>query len=190
MLVLKLLRFIFQAPLLLLFLCSRKRPPKREKHTEDQVGASTSTEQGAYINPVCIRRRPTRTIGWAKMIWFCSSSFVRRPKSVHRQIFESRQLSKILSLSLLDRRVFDQGTDSRRTGSRRTGSRRTGIIFDHAGLSHEGLDSNNFVVAQHTTYFEDYLLRNLQFFDQLRRQLLPIVRPYHGVDCSPDYRFL
>ena len=35
-----------------------------------------------------------------------------------------------------------------------TGSHRTGIIFDHAGLSHEGLDSNNFVVAQHTTYFE------------------------------------
>jgi len=142
-LVLKLLRFIFQAPLLLLFLCSRKRPPKREKHTEDQVGASTSTEQGAYINPVCIRRRPTRTIGWAKMIWFCSSSFVRRPKSVHRQIFESRQLSKIISLSLLDRRVLAKGLSHARDWnnflSRVTDSR--------------GTDSNNFVVA---TY---YLLR-------------------------------
>ena len=32
-----------------------------------------------------------------------------------------------------------------------TGSCGTGIIFDHAGLSHEGLDPNNFVVAQPTT---------------------------------------
>ena len=132
-----------------------------------------STEQGASINPVCIRRRrqlPKKTT---------TTVFVRVGK------FRDSSLFRILSLSLLDRRVFDQGTDSRRTGSRRTG-----IIFDHAGLSHEGLDSNNFVVAQHTTYFEDYLLRNLQFFDQLRRQLLHIVRPYHGVDRSPDYRFL
>ena len=94
-------------------------------------------------NPaVCIRRRRqplknTRTTDSA------------RRQFVPTANFETRQLSKFLTLSLLDRRVFDQGTDSRRTGSRRTG-----IIFDHAGLSHEGLDSNNFVVAQHTTYFE------------------------------------
>ena len=177
-------KFIFQAPLLVL--CSRKRRvPWRKRDTGRGIKpeqAPLLQNQGAYINPVCIRRRPTRTIGWAKTIWFCSSSFVRRPKSVHRQIFESRQLSKILSLSLLDRRVLAKGLSHARDWNN----------FWSRGTDSRGTESNNFVVAQPTTYYllGSYLLL-VSFSFYLRRQLLHIiVRPYHGVDRSPDYRFL
>ena len=90
----------------------------------------------------------------------------------------SSLLTFFLSLSLLDLRFFIKGLI--RAGLAlaglalarlaRAGLARAGleIIFDHglihAGLSHEGLDcdSNNFVVAQPTTHFEDsYLLRGL-----------------------------
>ena len=97
----------------------------------------------------CIRRRLTRTKAYKDELvvgqryddlvlfrW----QFVSTAIFVRLANFEARQLSKILSLSLLDRRVFGQGTESL------------------AGL---GLDSNNFVVAQPTTYFEDYPLRRL-----------------------------
>ena len=91
----------------------------------------------------CIRRRTTRKIGWAKTIWFCSSSFVPSASFVRSANFETRQLSKILTLSLLDRRVLAKGLICARDWnnflSRVTDSR--------------GTDSNNFVVA---TY---YLLR-------------------------------
>ena len=134
-------KFIFQAPLL--FLCSRKRRvPRRERDTHGEssrnkhlywiTSLSLLQNQGAYINPVCIRRRTTRKIGWAKTIWFCSSSFVPSASFVRRGAnFESRQLSKFLSLSLLDLRVLVKGLICK--GLNR-------IIFDHESGS-SGTDS-------------------------------------------------
>ena len=100
----------FQAPLLLI--CVHGGPEERETLTGNQVGASTSTEQGAYINPVCIRRSPTRTIwlGEDNLVFVRLASFVRSASSTAKSAnFEARQLSKILSLSLLDLRVLAKG---------------------------------------------------------------------------------
>ena len=105
-------------------LCSRR--PRRVKTNRGRAGTSTSvcepstsTEQGGYINydiwrtlfvyeeDLSLLTEKTTTTVFVRREK--ANNFVRRPKSVHRQIFESRQLSKIISLSLLDRRVLAKG---------------------------------------------------------------------------------
>ena len=142
MLVLRLLSSFFKH--LCWFCVHGRRGPRRERDTHGESSRSKHLyrTRGLYqllhlTNPVRIRRqrRPTRTKADTDTEDNNEESVLF---DVCRQVFvrsANRQLSKFFILIP-------------------TGSHRTGIIFDHAGLSHEGLDSNNFVVAQHTTYFE------------------------------------
>ena len=123
-------------------------PEERETLTGNQAGASTSSTEPRGLYQPCLYTKKDDKEDWlgeddlvlfvkfCSIGKFCSTGGKFRVSST----FEDFILIPTGSKS------FGQGTES------------------HAGLSHEGLDcdSNNFVVAQPTTHFEDsYLLRGL-----------------------------
>ena len=119
---------VFQAPLLVL--CSRKRPLKKERHGTENKGLISTTT----FDELCLHTKKTTTPEDDNHC-FCSTPIFSSAN------FETRQLSKILSLSLLDRRVLAKGLSHARDWNN----------FWSRGTGSRGTDSNNFVVAQPTT---------------------------------------
>ena len=129
----KLVKFIFEAPLLVLCWCRGLKTNRGRAGTSTSVGLQSHAhlhnkgfryqdyagfiyeegQRGQDNNPrVFLFDGSFLFVG----SWFCSTEVF---SWLRRKFFEARQIfSKFLPLSLLDPRVFGQGTDSRGTESR------------------------------------------------------------------------